>query len=199
MNRKGQQEAVSAVLISGILIGVVGSVYFWGIPLIQKSRDVTLLENSENFIFLLDQKIKAVTSNGGRENIKIIDPGTLKLSGGRVFYKIQSDGTIYATNADIPLGLTTNCDDTKTGKFGSEDSSVICVTSNQVSSSNYENTYGLSYRSLASDLKTYKIALNGADSTGGPGSSIIIQNNGVTEVTQNGRQIITVNIGVTIG
>ena len=101
---KGQQEALSAVLISGILIGVVGSVYFWGIPLIQKNKDVSLLENSEAFMQTLDSKIKAVANNGGRDQIVISVPGLVRFDGEIVEFSIETEGTIYATDEEILLG-----------------------------------------------------------------------------------------------
>ena len=128
---KGQQQAVTAVLISGILIGIVGSVYFWGVPLIQKTRDATTLENSEAFIFLLDQKVKYVAANGGRQSVQIYEPGIVSFDGSSIKYQISTDGTIYASDASIPLGKTKNCDATVQGDFLTDDSAVICVTSTQ--------------------------------------------------------------------
>ncbi|MBI4171083.1 MAG: hypothetical protein HY514_05265 [Candidatus Aenigmarchaeota archaeon] len=197
MHRKGQ-EAVSLLLMSGILIGVVGSVYFWGVPLIQKSRDAQLLENAEALMLLIDQKIKTVAASGGRETIKIVEPGTLRLIGGKISYNISTDGTIYAIDASIPLGKTGNCDDTKQGVLGQDDSSVLCVVSNQISSAKYQNTYTLSYRNLTSGLKIFRIVLIGPVAAGGAESSIIIENAGVIEATENGKQVVTVNIDIKI-
>ncbi len=197
MHLKGQ-EAVSVLLISGILIGVVGSVYFWGVPLIQKSRDAQLLENAEALMLLIDQKIKTVAASGGRENIKIVEPGTIRFSGGKIHYNISTDGTIYATDASIPLGETRNCDDTKAGVLGQDDSAVLCVASNQLSSAKYQNTYSLSYRNLTSGLKIFRIVLNGAAASGSAESSIIIESGSVTETTENGKQVVTVNIDIAI-
>ena len=197
MNRKGQ-EAVSAVLISGILIGVVGSVYFWGIPLIQKSRDTSLLENAESFMTLMEQKIKSVAAGGGRENIRLTEPGTLEFSGGALIYTISTDGTIYATDANIPLGKSSNCDATKTGTFGTNDSSVLCISSAQLADSKYQNTYSLGYRDLISGLKTYRIALTGNAAAGSRDRTLIIQNDGVTETQQDGKQIVTSSVRISI-
>ena len=195
---KGQHEAVSAVLISGILIGMVGSVYFWGLPLIQKSRAATVLENSESLMFLLDQKIKNVASVGGRENIRLADAGFLRIANGKVLYEVMTDGTIYAVNSNIPLGKTLNCDSSKAGLFGKDESSIICIYSNQLSSSQYENTYTLSYRNMVAGLKVYKINIANVNSIGSEGNTVVIQNSGVTTTFSEGKEILTVNIAISI-
>jgi hypothetical protein len=198
MRLPGQAEAVSAVLVSAIVIGIAGSVYFWGIPLIQKSRDVSVLENGESFMLLVDQKIKYIAAAGGRENIRIFEPGTVKFSGGKISYEVSTDGTIYATDASIPIGKTKNCNDMLQGDFLLDNSAVLCVTSSQISTGKFINTYDLSYRSMKSDRKIYKINLSGQPSSGGMDQSLIIQNNGVTETTENGNQVMTLQIDVKI-
>ena len=42
---KGQQ-AISVILLTGILIVTVSSIYFWGIPLIEKNKDIALHKNT---------------------------------------------------------------------------------------------------------------------------------------------------------
>jgi hypothetical protein len=199
MDKKGQHEAITAVMISGILIGMVGSVYFWGLPLIQKSRSATVLENSESLMFVLDQKIKNVASVGGRENIRLTDAGFLRVADGKLLYEVNTDGTIYAVNSNIPLGKTLNCDNTKMGSFGKDESAIICIYSNQLSKSQYANTYSLSYRNMAAGLKVYNINIATADDIGSEGNTVIIQNNGVAStLTTDGKEMLTVNIGITI-
>lgn len=203
MDKKGQQ-AISAVLVSGILIGVVGSVYFWGIPLIQKSRDTSLLESAESLMSVMDGKIKSVAAGGGRENIRLTEPGILQFSGGSaaaggtISYGIETDGTIYATGAEIPLGKSSNCDAKKAGDFGTDDSQVLCVSSVQLADLKYQNTYSLTYRNLTSGLKTYRIALTGVAGSGGKDSFLIIQNDGTTETTEGGSQVVTSGVRITI-
>lgn len=197
MDRKGQQ-AVSAVLISGILIGMVGSVYFWGVPLVQKSRDSSVLEGVESLMLLIDQKIRVIASAGGRETIRLYDTGLLSFSNGRLTYDVSTDGTVYASGGAVTLGTTKNCDNSKPGAFGKDDATVLCVTSEQLADLKYSNRYVLSYRNLAEGLKTYRIRLTGADATGGSGSSLVIQNSGVSETTEGGRQITTINIAIRI-
>src|SRR3989338_6960866 len=104
---KGQQEALSAILISGILIGVVGSVYFWGVPLIQKNKDISILESSEAFVRGLDVKIKSVANNGGRDQMSIPVPGIVTFDGKMITMSIENvELRNAATLRDFRIALT---------------------------------------------------------------------------------------------
>jgi hypothetical protein len=199
--RAGQAEVVTAVLISGLLITSVSAVYFWGLPVIYKSRDNALITNAEDFMFFLDKTIKstAAAADGSRENIRLSEPGILRISGGKVIYSIQTDGTIYSTDAPIQLGRTKDCDSTKPGMFGQNEPAVICVSSNQISESSYTNVYSLSYKDLEAGLKVYRISVTGND-VSSPKSTLIIENTGVGAPSPmgDGRELITVNIRITL-
>src|SRR3989344_99155 len=154
---KGQQEALSAILISGILIGVVGSVYFWGVPLIQKNKDISLLETSESLMNDLDSKIKAVANNGGRDQMTVTVPGLVTFDGSTIDLEIETEGTIYATNAQIPLGRSvasnlktdfTSGIPVKYGTWGVDDPVLFNVLSKEVTKGKYKNSYTLEYVEL---------------------------------------------------
>ena len=66
---KGQQ-AISVILLTGILVVTVSTIYFWGIPLIEKNKDIALQENAENFMRNLAERVKYVANNPGREQIR---------------------------------------------------------------------------------------------------------------------------------
>lgn len=100
---KGIQEIVSAVLISGILIGIVGSVYLWGLPLIQKNRDIATMKGAEEFMKNLDEKIKFVANNGGKNQMNVNVPGIVQFNGSSIKLKIDTDGVIYATEVEALL------------------------------------------------------------------------------------------------
>ncbi|HLD39495.1 MAG TPA: hypothetical protein VJB05_04255 [archaeon] len=201
---KGQQEALSAVLISGILIGVVGSVYFWGIPLIQKNKDVSLLENSESFMQQLDSKIKAVANNGGRDQIIINVPGLLRFDGEIIEFSIETDGTIYATDAEIPLGRSSSLQQesgTYYGTWGVDDPVLFIVKSNKLSQNKYKTDYSLTYVELrnAKTLTDFKITLTGQGATGGLDKTVVIESEGdSTTQKSNGRTLINSNVKIII-
>lgn len=185
---RGQQEAMTAILISGILIGIVGSVYFWGLPLIQKNKDVSILEDSEGFMKSLDNKIKYVANHGGRDQIKINVPGTLKFDGEKLSLQIETIGTIYSAESLIPLER--NSCTRVGGNWGIHDPSILCLLSSCIDPgcTKYITAYELSYIPLnvydPSDtvvLNTYKIKLNGEPAEGGIDHLVIVENKGIEE------------------
>src|SRR3989338_2683566 len=202
---KGQQEALSAVLISGILIGVVGSVYFWGIPLIQKNKDNSILDTSEAFMASLDQKIKFVANNGGSDVLVIKVPGIVRFDGRRVELTISTDGTLYAVDSEIPLGRTSTSTlksdaDGEYGTWGVDDPVLFNVKSSEISENSYLTKYTLDYVELRNDktLKDYKIDLQGGG-VGGEDRSVIIESLGErTDLKSNGRTLVSSLVRISI-
>ncbi|MBS3051418.1 MAG: hypothetical protein J4400_04695 [Candidatus Aenigmarchaeota archaeon] len=195
---KGQQEALSAVLISGILIGVVGSVYFWGVPLIQKNKDISLLETSESFMRQLDEKIRSVANNGGRDQIVIPVPGILSFDGAEVKLTIETQGTIYATDAEIPLGRNT-LEQSGGGTWGIDDPVIFNVKSVKMGENNYRNEYTLIYIELRNEdsLRDFKIGLTGPSTSGGQDNTIIMESQGDT-TAESARTLITSNVKISV-
>lgn len=194
---KGQTQAISLVLISGILIGVVSSVYFWGLPLIQKNRDISLLENSEQMVKSLNEKVKNVANNGGRDKITITGPGIMRFDpaeGGLFTYTLDTDGTVYATNAEIPLGR--NFCSSQSGEWGKKDSEVICVKS--IGESRYTTTYSLRYLRLDAGSRSFLLKLQGERAASGESHDIIIESVGTEETSVEGRSIVSTTVQVTI-
>jgi hypothetical protein len=199
---KGQQEAISIVIISGILIGVVGSVYFWGVPLIQKNKDIAMLENSENFVRSLSSKIKFIANNGGRDQVGMEIPGIVRFdpASNAIEIAVNSEGTIYAINSPIPLGKNIECGITF-GAFGIHNPETICVTSSKISENKYRTTYSLRYIKLGNQElgKNFIINMTGAPGTGGQDSTIIFDNKGNTETQDSdGRKLISTVIEISI-
>ncbi len=189
---KGQQQVLSILLITLVLVAIVGSVYFWGLPLIQKNRDITLLKKAEDFMMNLNNKIKYVANTQSRDSIKVsvgtltFDPlnNTLKL-------EVDTKGTIYATGIPVYFVRNTN----STGVWGRDEPEILYVKSIDMGGS-YHNIYVLRYRDLVVPgtvgiLNTYKIELcsdiNGTQ-TIGKGHTILINYKGYV---QNSTKITT--------
>lgn len=190
---KGQQEALTAILISGILISVVGSVYFWGLPMIQKNMDVSTLENSESFVKTVNDKIKYIANNGGRDQVRITVPGTVTFDGGKIELSVETKGTIYATSALIPFGKN-DCT-AQEGSWGINDPETLCVTSVKLSDQKYLTKYDVNYIELkTSGIKSYQIELTGPTSSGGTDHVINIENKGTEEDINLIKTKIAINI-----
>lgn len=185
---KGQHEALSAILITGILIGVVGSVYFWGMPLIEKNKDISILKNAEEFMKNLNEKIKYVANHGGRDQIEITVPGVLAFDGQDLLFEVETTGTIYAVGSWIPI--TKNACTLAEGKWGIQESEVLCILAECMGDINdceeYKTAYKLSYIPLnvydpldeLIILNSYQIELNGQPEKGSLDHSVVIENLG---------------------
>ena len=206
---RGQTEALSAVLISGILIAVVGSVYFWGIPLIQKNKDNSVLDTSEAFMAGLDRKIKFVANNGGRDVVVIKVPGIVRFDGRTIELTIDTEGTLYAVDSPIRLGRTSlstlktdfsTVPPTQYGTWGVDDPVLFNVKSSEITKNAYLTKYTLDYVELRNDktLKDYNIDLQGGG-VGGQDRTIIVESLGDrSDLRSNGRTLISSLVKITI-
>ncbi len=201
---KGQSEAISVILISGILIGVVGSVYFWGLPLIQKSKDASTLTNTESFMRNLDSKIKFIANSAGRDQLLVNVPGSLSFDPQTdiVSLVVNTQGTIYATDAEIPLARNPTCT-ASAGVFALNDPDTLCVKSVKLTDKNYKTTYSLWYLSLNNTelVRTYKIDLQSTSANttlGSQGDTLVIENTGTTISTSGGETLIKTGVQISI-
>lgn len=178
---KGQQQVLSTILLTGILVGVVGSVYLWGMPLIQKNKDVSTLENSESFMRSLDEKIKYIANNGGKDQIRVTVPGTISFDGNMIKLSVETNGVVYASGGDIPLSRN-ECS-RAFGQWGINDPDVLCVNSQKFGDNNYKSTYSLYFVQLDTTAggKSYKIDLYGTSSAAGENHDLTIENTGSRE------------------
>ncbi|MBI4896502.1 MAG: hypothetical protein HY832_03045 [Candidatus Aenigmarchaeota archaeon] len=194
---RGQEQALSAVLITAVLISVVGSVFLWGIPLIQKNRDAATLGTAESFAVTLDQKIKRVANTGGQETLDFTLPGTIGFVDGQIVMTFETKGTIYATEAAVPLGLN-DCS-RESGNLSIDTSDVLCVTSSRKGDT-IETVYRLRYIPLQADTTTsYLIILTGTPAARGPGHKLIMEHHGTRDQTgQNGKKTIITDVEISI-
>lgn len=126
---KGAQQIVTSILLTGILISVVTAVTAIGLPLLDKTRDASVLENSKNFMISLEQSIKNIANNGGRARIPMsldshiyFDPSQEKFE-----MKLLSSGTIFDSETDIPLGRN-DCG-LERGEWQDDSPITLCVRS----------------------------------------------------------------------
>ena len=180
---KGQQQALSAILITGVLMGVVGSVYFWGLPLIQKNKDISVLENSEGFMLNLNNKIKNIANHGGRETMEVTVPGIIEFDGDNITLEIETTGSIYAENA--PISLSKNGCSRTDGTWGVHNPEVLCLLTQCLGEGSdcgtYQTVYTLRYIQLNTEgLESYKIDLVGNRLFAGENDVIQIENKGTS-------------------
>lgn len=198
MRRKGQQPVLSAILLTGIMIAVIGSVYFWGLPLIQKNRGAAMLENAESFMRSLNSKIKFIANNGGRDEIIITLPGLVYFYNGtetlppEIDLALRTEGTIYDVGGQIAL-IGNDCS-ISSGTWGVDKPEILCVESKEVGEGKFTSVYFIRYRNLTSAEKTYHIKLTGPRSSGGADHIITIENKGTRTYDNVVETIIEIGI-----
>lgn len=190
---------MSAIIVTGILIGVAGTVYLWGIPLIQKNKDVATLENAESFMHDLSSKLKYVVNHGGRDSLRVSVPGILVFDPPQktIELVVETQGTIYAVGGEHQLGVNV-CSLTE-GTWGEHEPDTLCRRTQQVGENNYVTVYTLKYIELHTlGVESYAVDLRGGETRGGEGHVVVFQNTGVERAAVNGRELTKTIVSVEI-
>ena len=149
MLRKGISTVVSAVLIVVIVLGLSGTAYIWGTPLIQKRQEASVTENvftlfSQTNQNSLPKMIEDVANNKGVKTFKINTDGIWKLNQNEdsIEFTFTSKTSNIAAGTAFPISLTSgvqctgtdpypNYPSPKNGTLGKDSASVVCVKSTQ--------------------------------------------------------------------
>lgn len=196
---KGQSQIVGVVLLTLVMITMIGITYMWGMPLIEKQKDVVRVSNVEKLMKELDSKIQNVAKNGGTQRIDSPNiPGNLKMIDygidDRFELVVQTTGTDMVTEMDIYLKGDVN-DEVPIGN----EPSVLKAISNELGDDVYSVNMTLYYRNLTGSKSVYIIDLLslGRDSISGDGHRIIISEGDQIPMTQEGeRTVYTTRINV---
>ena len=103
MVMKGQTQAVTAVLITGVIVGAVASAYVWGVPLVEKRQSQAELQQVESDAMALENSIRSVAESGSGSS----DQVDLSLGNGEVTVNPNQnyiEFTTFAENAPYPIG-----------------------------------------------------------------------------------------------
>lgn len=91
---KGQTPAVTAVLITTVIVGSVATAYVWGTPLLEKRQGQADLQGVENNAVQLHSKILSVSNSGS---------GTTE----RIEFNSQSDAELRVNEEEDYITITT--------------------------------------------------------------------------------------------
>lgn len=80
MLMKGQTNIISVMLITGILIAAISSAYFWGLPLLEKSRDSAKVERIVEKLKEIADIVEIVARDKVSRNVDINFDGYLKIT-----------------------------------------------------------------------------------------------------------------------
>ena len=191
---KAQTEVLTTLLIFVVTLSVVTSVYMFGIPLIEKNKDMATLERAEDFIKSLNIKIKGV-ANGGSDQIEFNLPGLFVFNetNENIQVVLKTTGTKYAEGGWISLSMGNKT----TGRWGIDEPEIIEVRSIKLANKKYISTFRLKYRQLDAQQKSYKISLAsapGGSLVTGEGHNIILTYAGTSENEGLINTIVKINI-----
>ncbi len=170
----GQVQPISAVIITGIVVSLVGVAYFWGVPLIQKRASMTEFQSMERFVSTLQDRISELARSGAGEFTLDINQGFIKLTpyndidegegeGGNNFtLEFVVDQPLIFPNTTLYLGATSMEEiDEETGTYGESSPAVVTLREEELGQQ-YKITAEIVYRELlkeAAPKRGYIIAL----------------------------------------
>ena len=70
---------VSAIIISLIALGIIGTIFPWASSIIQKKKDAKSVEDVYSFFQRLDSTIVNIARNGGEESLELKVPGKITI------------------------------------------------------------------------------------------------------------------------
>lgn len=195
---KGQYQPLTAILITAVVLTAASSIYFWGLPIIQKSKDNINLENTENLLKTINDKIKSVAMNGNIEKTPITTPAVVTFDNVSeiISVMIKTEGTIYAEGGWIQLSENATCLVDVPGTLGIHVPEIMCVSSQKIAKRKYNTEFILRYRQLniPDTGKSIRIKLVGEYSKGSQGRQIVIKNLGHKEINNVINTLIEINI-----
>ena len=102
---KYQVQVVGVVLITGVALALAGSAYFWGLPLIEKSRGNVDVTQAQQFMQQLAQAMEEVGATGNTRTLSVDLKGRLKVDTQNdiIDYSISSGVPSYASTMFVPL------------------------------------------------------------------------------------------------
>jgi hypothetical protein len=172
---KAQVQAISMVLIAGIVISLAGVAYFWGRPMIEKRSTLTDISTAESFMVQLDSHILDLARSGGTKtlnNPQIAGVSLYLNATGDPVYENELIFQFFTTQAMLGMGEGSmsipveTYDESPVGAYGG--SPRIITLEGQPEGDQYLMTLRLRYRQLEADdpAKGYRIVLADGGRTG---------------------------------
>lgn len=168
---KAVAEIISVVMIVAISIGLISAAYLYGLPLLQKSQDRSMLERTISFFDYynhnsLPRKIEFVANTGSTEVLTLDTQGIWEVYpfndnspfNNSIVFSFFSRVTNINVSEPISLTSGASCPPT-TGAVGKDSFSVVCLKGDSVFNG-FNITYFVHFRNLTSPTgEVYSIQL----------------------------------------
>jgi hypothetical protein len=188
---KGQTQAVTAVMITGIVMGGIGTAYLWGVPMLEKRQVEQDVTTTEEDVLNLRDEIESVSQRGsGASSSVTIDADTITVDNEDEYIQITNqldqsaeqgftwsllDGEGYQ-NLSWTTGATA---------IEGEDTPGVVAFQSIAGEGSSEITYRVEFRNMCSESTgdVSKVDLEADGQTRGTGSVTITLTNDGEEVS----------------
>lgn len=188
--RKAQTQAITLVLISGIVISLVGIAYMWGKPMIEKRSVMTQFTSALRFVEDLDKKIADMAGTCSfegacEESFELPVPGLIRLyaANNTITYEFQVNQPLI-TKDEVLFNTINNG---SVARYG-ETPGVISLKGEELTTGTYSLRFSIRYRELDSNepprSKGYIIKLIEFGTTSGNNRIIISYGGSETQPEQ---------------
>jgi len=206
--RKVQVQAISMVLIAGIVLALAGTAYFWGKPLLEKRSTATDVSSAESFMLELNSQIISIARSGGSKSVVIphIQGSAVSVNqtGNEILFRFGAGQAMLDMGDGTGLIPVETYDMSPVGSYG-DSPRIITLTGQPAGNDQYLMTLRLKYRELdaTNPDKGYEIViLNGGNLAQNTAPSRIIVSFIGTDTKSNGAKnggdLIETNINVTL-
>ncbi len=195
--RKGQTQAVTAVLMTGVMIGAVASAYVWGTPLLEKREAEAEVKQLHNDVVALQEEAEYISEAGelaaSEEELRVED-GTVNVGGKKITIEMPADTSLYP-NGGWQL-ISGRGRISGNGSLGIHSRTAAFA---QVDGDNV--VYELRFRDLQAsqggETQTEAISLNAQGGSSSSGSTVVVIENQGSQVSSDGEEIET-SLGVSL-
>lgn len=213
---KGQTQAVTAVMITGIVMGGIGTAYLWGVPMLEKRQVEQDVTSTEEDVLTLRDEIESVSQKGsGASSSVTIDADSITVNPEDEYIQITNQLDQSAEQGftwSLLKGSSFQNLSIGAGSYGIQGDDLPGVVAFQsiAGESSSEITYRVEFRNMCSEStgELSKVDLQASDQPRASGSTTVtITNNGEEENNMvvdrgacEGRTTITsTQIGVQLG
>lgn len=186
---KGQTQAVTAVMLTGIVMGGIGTAYLWGVPMLEKREVEQQITDTEEDVITLKDKIKDLSDKGSGATSSVkIDADSLTLNTEDEYIQVTKQLDQSAEQGftwSLLKGESFQNLSIGAGDYGIEGDDLSGVVAYQTvaGDSTSEITYRVEFRNLCSENtgELTKVDLKTEGQTRGSGKTTV-------DLTNNGEQ-----------
>lgn len=184
---KGQTQAVTAVMITGVVMGGIGTAYLWGVPMLEKRQVEQEVTDVEEDVLTLRDEIESVSEGGsGASSSVTIDADSVVVNTEDEYIQITNQLDQSAEQGftwSLLKGSSFQNLSIGAGEYGiqGEDLPGVVAFQSIAGESSSEITYRVEFRNLCStstgELSKVDLQTDGQERASGS-TTISITNNG---------------------